>query len=281
MKKIFKKKPQSKYILATGCSFTTVKWKSIHYPDYDTSYPKWPELLGNTLDADVVNIGRSGYSNDCIVNNAIDYILNADTKPWLVVVGLTEITRFNPWGAAPINVVAQAVMDLGIDQDDSGYRVYTYDDYNRSYANVGKYLLTEGWFNDSHLLPSMWNHYIKVVLRLINLCKKLNIKIILSQLVFPFTSMGPIGEYRDAIGLLRSDNDRKVISKFMLAEDFDAMPSDIFMGWPMYEEIGGTVLTNGFKGNDCVVGEDDGHPNRRGHEIISEHYYERYNKLYK
>ena len=45
-----------KKLIVSGCSFTTKDYVSSTYPDIDTSYPKWPELLAEKLDMDCINL---------------------------------------------------------------------------------------------------------------------------------------------------------------------------------------------------------------------------------
>ena len=57
------------YLLASGCSWTDARYKSMILPNYDCSFAKWPELLGKKLNIPkVINVGESGASNDFIFN---------------------------------------------------------------------------------------------------------------------------------------------------------------------------------------------------------------------
>ena len=65
-----------KTLLAVGCSFTSKNFKSKVHPEIDCSFPKWPEVLGNKLGYNVVNLGLSGNSNDRIFKTTQDYLVN-------------------------------------------------------------------------------------------------------------------------------------------------------------------------------------------------------------
>ena len=55
-----------KTLLAVGCSLTDEKFESMAHPELDCSWPKWPEVVGKKLGYNVVNLGKSGNSNENI-----------------------------------------------------------------------------------------------------------------------------------------------------------------------------------------------------------------------
>ena len=59
-------------ILVSGDSFTDKNWTSAHHPDLDTSWKKWPELLGEMMNAEVINVAKSGSGPEYIFNSIID-----------------------------------------------------------------------------------------------------------------------------------------------------------------------------------------------------------------
>ena len=65
---------------------------------------------------------------------------------------------------------------------------------------------------------------------------------------------------------------------------FDKINSK-FIGWPMYQEIGGYHMSDKLDDIDPDrkthrVGRNDTHPNDRGHEFIADFFYEKYKELY-
>ena len=69
--------PDGRSLLAVGCSYTNEHFKSGAHPEMDCSFTKWPTILGSQLGFDnVVNLGRSGNSNDAIFKSAQDYIID-------------------------------------------------------------------------------------------------------------------------------------------------------------------------------------------------------------
>ena len=64
------------YILAHGCSYTFKDYKSYVDPSIVRDWLNWPELLGEELNCDVVNMGKNGHGNRRICLETIDYINN-------------------------------------------------------------------------------------------------------------------------------------------------------------------------------------------------------------
>ncbi len=90
-----------KTLLAVGCSYTDEKFESIVHPELDCSWPKWPEIIGNELEYNVVNLGKSGNSNDSIFKTAQDYIV--DHKVDMICALWTQGHRLNIHDMSNIN----------------------------------------------------------------------------------------------------------------------------------------------------------------------------------
>ena len=69
-----------KKLIVSGCSYTDKNWYSDFYPELDTSWPKWPELLGKKLNMEVVNLGKSGAGNEYIYHSLLDYVCSTPTE---------------------------------------------------------------------------------------------------------------------------------------------------------------------------------------------------------
>ncbi len=83
-----------KILLVSGCSFTTENYESIHHPEKDTSWDKWPKILAKTLNMDYVNLAKSGAGNEFICNSIIDEIETMDkSKIGLVIPAWSQCRR--------------------------------------------------------------------------------------------------------------------------------------------------------------------------------------------
>lgn len=65
-----------KYLIVSGDSFTDKNMRSAAYPDMDTSWPKWPELLGKKLNMEVINLAYSGSGNEYIFSTLQDCVMD-------------------------------------------------------------------------------------------------------------------------------------------------------------------------------------------------------------
>src|SRR6056300_1713464 len=85
-----------KKLIVSGCSYTDKDFESMSAPDYDCSFPKWPELLAKKLDMDCVNLGASGAGNEYIYSSLLDYITNPQkdvNRIGLVISAWTQCQR--------------------------------------------------------------------------------------------------------------------------------------------------------------------------------------------
>jgi hypothetical protein len=64
-----------KILLVSGCSFTTSNYVSQAHPSMDCSWPKWPELIAEKMDLELVNLAQSGRGNEYIFSTIYDYII--------------------------------------------------------------------------------------------------------------------------------------------------------------------------------------------------------------
>jgi len=96
---MLKKKP---IIFATGCSFTDPEFFSRHehLPDEKRGgWPVWPELIKNKIEKEtgisyeLINLARSGGSNDWVYNTCLDTISKYDQRVKIILIGGTEWMR--------------------------------------------------------------------------------------------------------------------------------------------------------------------------------------------
>ena len=64
-----------KKLIVSGCSFTTNNFRSSAYPLQTFNFKKWPELLAEKLDMDLVNLAFSGAGNRFILSTLTDAIV--------------------------------------------------------------------------------------------------------------------------------------------------------------------------------------------------------------
>ena len=277
---------RSKYILASGCSFTDPNFDSLGYTDKDVSFPKWPSVLGSMLGVDnVVNLGKQGSCNHGIITRAIDHIIHEE-KPWLVVIGLSEITRLTPDDWYNINPIYVGRIPY---KPKDWMALFELDEWAKTFVSQGEWLISRDETNDLGIMRGMFVNYIKQINRIVGLCHKLNIKIILGSLLWPLNP-DDYNEYR-AFHNLPDDHGwtwESIAKLFMDCEGFDDVDPKTFIRWPVYPQLGGGMLCSDEEGfsqeeegpSSMILGPLDYHPNALGHQHIAEKFYEHYKKTY-
>ena len=83
-----------KILLVGGCSYSNEKFNSVHHPDLDVSWPKWPQLLAEKLDMQLINLSESGAGQEYIYSNIIDKLQTIDhSKIGLVMAAWSTAPR--------------------------------------------------------------------------------------------------------------------------------------------------------------------------------------------
>ena len=253
----------SKYVLAAGCSFTDPEYKSNQLPSYDTSYPKWPELLRNKIDPDLglINLGCSGGSNDYIFTILMKRILQDPDSIALIVTGWTAIDRaeFYVGGSEQHQHVTRINMSYAARTDNKTLRAK----YGYSPREMAEYFM-----HNLHTWKRMIFSWLGNIYHLQLLADKFNIPLLQAQIIPP--TGGHI--WKDNITLFNNFID--LMHKFPNFYDID---STRFMGWPVERHLGGYYLDAYLDPEDRVsrvIG--DHHPNKQGHEKLAQLYYEWY-----
>jgi hypothetical protein len=260
-----------KYMLACGDSFTDPNFESLSYPDYDTSYPKWPDLLAKKMKIKkVVNLGRCGVDNNYVFNTAIDHLLANPDKVEIVVVGTTEAWRFNVYNRHFINPISQTTKN--IETAEHYQAIQPYVDHIIEWARSPK----QGeWF-----VRVVLKNFIDNILRLQRLCDQLGIRLVMSNILGPYSWAGMEKAQQLKDETLPYSRER-VAELIMHVEGFYDVDPKRFCGWPCFPQIGGfapTDLNIGFVNETMTVGPNDGHPNKIGHEYIAEKMHEHIQK---
>jgi len=76
-----------------------------------------------------------------------------------------------------------------------------------------------------------------------------------------------------------------LIKGYLNIPHFDHINSKTFLGWPIYEELGGYQISTKLRELDpdqteLHISDVDNHPNDKGHEWIAEFLYEQYKEIY-
>ena len=83
-----------KILLVAGCSYSNDRFRSVHHPDLDVSWPKWPQIIAKKLDMELINLSESGAGQEYIYSNIIDKLQTIDhSKIGLVIAAWSTAPR--------------------------------------------------------------------------------------------------------------------------------------------------------------------------------------------
>jgi len=81
-------KSSKKKLIVSGDSFTDYRYTNTH------GFPVWPDILGEMLDMEVINMGNCGSGNEYIYGSIIDH-LPKESSIGLVVAMWSESCRLD------------------------------------------------------------------------------------------------------------------------------------------------------------------------------------------
>lgn len=268
------------YLLASGCSWTDANFKSDILPDYDCSFPKWPELLGKQLGiSEVVNVGKSGASNDSMFNKCYDQI--AKRKPKLVCILISDWSRHSIFNYT-LNIYDLLATDYVV----STKQLPKSLDYWRDWLDVEKSALAMSkklWTEDL-FVKDIVNNTLREIWLFQTFCEHHNIDYIIMSglepvIIYHLTLLDKYSAVDRGITELSS-----YIKQTLKSPYANKLNEKNLLGWPIFEEIGGySVWTNFVNRQPNTVFVDDkldSHPNALGHKVISELFYKGYQDIY-
>mgnify|MGYP003113757964 CR=1 FL=1 len=238
-------------ILVSGCSYTVDI-----YP-----FPVWPTLLAKKLDTEVINVASSGAGNDYIFSAILDKLVSINDSVDMVIVMWSEFQRVDferksQWVAmhhlrnnssnSPwINPITDALIEHGI-----GFPRETSRKSLRTF----------------YAFQSVME----------------NSKIPFLQIV----GTTPIPSYDEQyvegkkVKYIAEDG----MKEFIRTPYLDKIDDTKFLGWPVFNRIGGFCIDDKIDEWDSGVRDlspklrisaQDSHPNKKGHEHIAKYLYEK------
>jgi len=234
-----------KILLVSGCSFTTKNFTSIFHPDMICDWPKWPEILGEKLNMDVINLGQSGSGNEYIFSSLIDAMANMNREEiGLVIPAWSQCLR-RDWieGNFRLNMTIS-------DKGDLRYHV------NKSM----RYYYLFQFYCETNSIPYKQ-------LQMIEFIRKGNAR---------------KEKLRQSILDRNLDNDYENGPSYIKNSIYyDKIKSKNFIGYPMKRELGGFPIQDrvtDFRKKELEyifrLSKEDAHPSKIGHEMIAEYLYE-------
>tara|TARA_B100000609_G_scaffold198893_1_gene199747 strand:+ start:526 stop:1353 length:828 start_codon:yes stop_codon:yes gene_type:complete len=267
-----------KILLVAGCSYSNEKFNSVHHPDLDVSWPKWPQLLAEKLDMQLINLSESGAGQEYIYSNIIDRLQTIEhSKIGLVIAA---------WSTAPRRDY----------QTESLYlknKKWTYDK-NDMIQKIK-------WTNDMYDSKGCMHYWIDRSLRyyysLQMVCENLKIPLKQFQMVDLFKGYlwqelisrrtNDIADDKQvpilnkAADLTKEEQDwKEKKEKGYLAQIHDSpyyeKINDNFIGWPTDPRLNGYSISDKVLDNNTDrISKIDLHPNKQGQEKLARFIYEK------
>lgn len=238
-----------KYLVTSGCSWTDHYFVSPFHRDLDTSWDKWPTILARKLDMEVINLGCSGSGNEGIYSRVSDFISETPKeKIGLVVVAWSRAHR-RDWQL--VNRYEPSHYNLRIlNGPNTKFKKYVMNWCSETFDTKG-----DAYY---FMKRSVRNFYALQIL-----CERYNI---------PYKqvcALNPISE-------LVKENIIDSMNYFSTSSQFEEIDKDNFIGWPIFEYMGGFILNDLIKkGNESlIISEEDRHPNALGQRVIADFIYE-------
>lgn len=257
-------------LVAGGCSFTDPNFRSLYHPEMDTSFTKWPDIMGKELNYKVVNTGMSGSGNKLIADKVMDAVV-ANKNVELVMVLWSGWDRFSVYRhrSCPFAVMHNICYGDPVKPNSE----VTQQFYRKA---------VDEWFN---LEQSICDN-LRTIYVLQEFLETRNIKYIFAQGVDPYTFDSMSHLYEN--GFLKNCTfAKKNKARLLSVVDnpyYDKINESNFYGWPGIEEAGGTNYTQWIRRKenfqDYYVSRVDKHPNALGHIEIADKMLQTYRKIY-
>lgn len=242
-------------LIVGGCSFTTANYKSRWHPEMDCSWKKWPEIIEGDWNK-VINTAKSGASNDKILNDVLEAVLDNDDVS-TVIIAFTNWMRFT--------------MPDGFMHNPSWVH------HNNSYKNEGiispLYHLYERMKRYEEKLPTNSDTITRLIstnlltlYALIRLCLLRDIKFIGFQMLDFAGSNNPVLDNTAQSVMIKNKHFNK-IDKLIVEDKID------MINWPFVNNLSSCiekVIRERLKQSDKYrISARDAHPNSLGQQFIA------------
>ena len=286
-------KNQKRYILAGGCSFTCSELISPVVPKEESMFTRWPELLGEKLNLPVKNLAKSGRGNTWIYERLMSDLLNNHEQIEFVVVGWSEPSRYDLWDIefTPMNDVFNkmsdedkkfwAISDARMKNaaqhfHETFYQVFVWDNWDQQ---------RPGMTPLDNIITRQIMKTFQHMLDLQKLCELLKKPLIMSSMLgrlcpFEIYKQMDTSTYRPEF--LQKFDPKETLGWITNQQVILEINKKYCIGYPFIKKLGGfdfhyDIIT---EKSGLHMHPKDPHPNKQGHELIADMYYEHYTKTF-
>ena len=233
-------------IVIGGCSWSDPNWKCESDVNFDTSFPKWYELLDT--DKEIKSIARSGSGNQSQIELLINEIKTND-KVTDIILGLSDWLRFSIYHKK-INPQLSLREDLSDDQ--------------KRHAKKQDDIVNVRNLNWQDYIPASIQTNLTYLHALSDVCDKHNILLH----VFQMLRVSGINDHVDS-------KYYKSLCTHPLFDKLEDTNMDL-IGLPWIEWLNGVNMNHYIHENEphdkaWRVSEHDMHPNKHGHQAIADY----------
>jgi len=258
-----------KKLIISGCSYTD----NYARQEKIEGFPIWGELLAEKLDMELINVGSCGYGNKAIYHTIIETMLKTKNiglvismwSEWQRVCPFVDVPENEPVNREPWRSFLPEREVLDAEWHDQFYKPPM---KNPKKQGV-KYELAKV-IRDKHL-DSIRGGVVQslgYMFAFQSICENMEIPYLQIQGCLPL--MGK--------NLLLNKMNYNELARHIVNSPYVAKFKNTFIGWPVNSRIGGYSFDDLLE-DEHRLSEEDSHPNKRGHEIVTEVLYDNSKKI--
>ena len=237
-----------KILLTSGSSFSTPFSGLGDDPTVDSNFPRWPEILADKLDYQLINCSKANASNLYIYDHLMENILEHGDSIGLVVASWSygfKTSVFRQFDLNFINVTDQDTNDLAIVDAATAIR--------------------DQLPTDDLLLESI-KQSLRLMTYLQDICDSKGIQCIHYPLLNIFKTN------------FTTERHIAILEKVQKLNTFQQIQQYInTIGWPCDRYLGGFTYATAYP--DDFISQNDHHPSENGQKIIAQEIYDKYLQL--
>ena len=250
-------------LIAIGCSYTEHYLNSMH-TEIKLDFMRWPQILANKLDMKCHNLGLCGVGHEYMISKLLDVIM-FEKNIGLIVIMWSEWQR------------------MDFEHENCWQRLMPQRDNSK----------VEPWPLDTDARTALLNYNNTCAATMYSVRKFLTAQELMRDIPYLMIQgcnplVDPLFLHPKSDEVIWQNVHRKrklAIKKIINSSITDKINESKFIGWPIFEDIGGYYLDNILDELDpdrikLRVDENDSHPNGEGHEYIAKMLHDKYEEIY-